>query len=255
MERMPAGSTLLVGSDHGNGTYEYGVDLNQYFAELGLLRFDSPTRIDHENTVVFHNLWYLYFNPDLLTRDELSKRGIDVPPGEDPREYMVRYMIQVGRNLKTAERGFPVDFLPMAPEARGDTPDMAVVGSYDDYIVEFWNIMKPHSAAVGELKGGDRFWHIRDGVFLAWGDQVRRNFDAGIREAPDVAPTILYRLGLPVGADMDGQAMLDVFDPALVESLPLLVNERYTDIPKKTILDKDERESLRKKLRSLGYVQ
>jgi hypothetical protein len=54
---------------------------------------------------------------------------------------------------------------------------------------------------------------------------------------------------------MDGVAMTDIFTESVTKGHPVMVNEGYRDIPHENILPEDERESLRKKLRSLGYIQ
>jgi hypothetical protein len=49
-----------------------------------------------------------------------------------------------------------------------------------------------------------------DGFLLAYGTEVApgRKMRASVL---DVAPTVLYYLGLPVGRDMDGYARTDIF--------------------------------------------
>ena len=53
---------------------------------------------------------------------------------------------------------------------------------------------------------------------------------------------------------MDGEILFDVLD-ADVRRAPVVVNDGYRDIPREKILADGERELLRKKLRSLGYIQ
>jgi hypothetical protein len=43
----------------------------------------------------------------------------------------------------------------------------------------------------------------------------------------DVAPTILYYLGLPVGRDMDGFARTDLFDAGFTTSRPVTFIPTY----------------------------
>jgi len=257
MDKMPEGSTLIVAADHGNGEFDYGIDLNRLFAQLNLLEWETPQHINHENTLVFHNLWYLYFNHDKITADELAKRGIDVPDGGDPYEYLVRFVTDAGKQLRLPDgsRYFPMEFHRLAERKDKDDPDMWVVGTYGDYQCDYWNIMTPHRKTIRELEGSDRNWHIRDGVFMAWGEGIRGGYDAGRKEIADVAPTILYIAGLPVAPDMTGRGMDDIFKPGFLRIRPRFVNAGYRDIPKMRMLETEGRESLRKKLRSLGYIR
>ena len=90
---------------------------------------------------------------------------------------------------------------------------------------------------------------------LAWGDGVRWGYDAGTMEIADVGPTILYLLGLPVAPDMDGRVIQQFFKPQVLRDRPLFVNAGYRVLPREILSDTVERESLKKKLESLGYIR
>ncbi len=59
-----------------------------------------------------------------------------------------------------------------------------------------------------------------DGFLLAFGRAVAAGRPARATVL-DIAPTILYFLGLPVGRDMDGVARADLFDPAFTAERPI----------------------------------
>jgi hypothetical protein len=90
-------TTLAVVSDHGFGAFRESVDLNQFLAGLGLLQWSRPGVIDHEQSVVFHQMWQLYFEPRLLTADELSRRGVEVRSGATPRQALIRFLTDAAR--------------------------------------------------------------------------------------------------------------------------------------------------------------
>jgi predicted AlkP superfamily pyrophosphatase or phosphodiesterase len=59
-----------------------------------------------------------------------------------------------------------------------------------------------------------------DGFVMAFGAAVRAGRpDRG--SVADIAPTVLYFLGLPIGRDMDGQARTDFFTPAFTSTRPV----------------------------------
>jgi hypothetical protein len=60
-----------------------------------------------------------------------------------------------------------------------------------------------------------------DGVLLLRGEGVRAGSFVGEAGIADVAPTLLYALGLPVGRDMDGRALTGAFEPAFLAGHPL----------------------------------
>ncbi len=254
MERMPGDAVLIVGSDHGFGEYDRGVDLNRYFERLKLLEWKGRG-IDHEKTLVFHNLWHLYINHELVTRDELAARGIAVPASADPVEFLKQYVIDACRDISVRDRAYPVHVEAMPANALGEAPDMRITGSYNGYMVEYWAVQKPQRKIVYKRGGEDRFWHARDGVFLMWGDGIVAGVDGGAVGIECIAPTMSYLLGLPVSAAMEGHALTEFFDPGYVSRRPLLVTRGYRDIPREGVAVDDEREELEKKLKSLGYIK
>jgi len=257
LDRLPDNGTLVVASDHGFRKYSRGIDLNRFFTELGLLRWSGTDEIDYEDTIVFHNIWHLYFNHDLINREELSKRGIAVPSGQDPLPFFTDYMQRAletivspdGRMLVTAE---PCD----EPESREENlPDMFVQDIPDDYLVDFLGFAQPHSSVIHILEGADQWWHIRDGIFLAKGKGVRRGYDAGTLDIQDIAPTLLFLLGLPATSDMDGVIAQDIFERSYMAGQNAFVVESYPEVSREPVPHDLARESLEKKMKSLGYIR
>jgi tetratricopeptide (TPR) repeat protein len=61
-------------------------------------------------------------------------------------------------------------------------------------------------------------WHRRYGILVARGPGIRRDqlvFGASLL---DVAPTVLAMLGLPIGRDMEGRVLTQMFDPPVAPS-------------------------------------
>ncbi len=65
-----------------------------------------------------------------------------------------------------------------------------------------------------------------DGFLLAFGSPVEKGRKARA-SLVDLAPTILYFLGLPVGRDMDGFARIDLFNPAFTSDKPVTYIPSY----------------------------
>ncbi|MEO6006819.1 MAG: alkaline phosphatase family protein [Vicinamibacteraceae bacterium] len=65
-----------------------------------------------------------------------------------------------------------------------------------------------------------------DGFLLAYGAPMRSG-RARLGSIVDVAPTILYLLGLPVARDMDGLARTDLFKPAFTATRPIAFIPTY----------------------------
>ena len=54
--------------------------------------------------------------------------------------------------------------------------------------------------------------HTLDGIFIAFGDGVCRDVEIDRVSIMDLAPTVLYTMGLPVPEDMDGKILRDIFE-------------------------------------------
>ncbi len=99
--------------------------------------------------------------------------------------------------------------------------------------------------------------HRMDGIILAQGPHIRRNgliVGAGII---DVAPTVLYALGMSIPSDMDGKTLTGLFEDAYTQQ----TSASYTDERKVEDVASDEygyseeeEESVRLKLEALGYL-
>jgi len=256
MDKMPEDGTLIIASDHGFGRYTTGLDLNLFFEGLGLLSRRGDNTIDFDRSLVFHHIWHLYFNDKRITREALTQFAIDVPGSADPADVFAAYLQQVFKAIPSADgTTVSLKLRRLPADAAGDAPDMAVTGTHDEMVVDFLGLEPPRPAVIHNLEGNERGWHIREGIFMAWGRGIRQGHEADPQNIQDVAPTILYLLGLPVAADMDGRVMADVLERRLLAERALYRVTDYTGISRRSSPSDAERESLEDKLRSLGYIR
>src|SRR5439155_8435872 len=66
-----------------------------------------------------------------------------------------------------------------------------------------------------------------DGYFIAVGDGIRPGAMLGPASVVDVAPTILYLMGLPVARDLDGRVLTEILDEDFARSHPLTFIPSY----------------------------
>jgi hypothetical protein len=72
----------------------------------------------------------------------------------------------------------------------------------------------------------------------------------------DIAPTVLYLLGLSVAADMDGVVLRDAISNEILEQNPIQSTDMAThSVPSSEIYTKSEEEELKAHLKSLGYFE
>jgi predicted AlkP superfamily phosphohydrolase/phosphomutase len=254
MQQLDARTTLVVTSDHGFGPYELTIDLNRWLAEQGLLRWRRPGVIDHDASVVFHQMWHLYFDPRLLSQDELTRRGVQVRPGETPRQALIRHLADAAQHIRGGDgRELPVVLAPLPDGAAGHAPDMEVKGHPKGVWVEFWNLQHPSDSVVSRLTDADRWKHARDGIVAFYGARIEPG-ELGTLPIQDVAPTLLDLLGLPVADDLDGHVIPGIRRGADA-ALPLLRVAHYPErapVPEAQGAADAEFEAT---LKALGYVR
>ncbi len=79
-------------------------------------------------------------------------------------------------------------------------------GFYSDHLRPATTGRDPNSEETAAL------WHRHFGVLAMRGSGIKRNEQVSGATLLDIAPTILTMLGLPIGADMDGRVLIDVFE-------------------------------------------
>ena len=105
--------------------------------------------------------------------------------------------------------------------------------------------------------------HHPQGVFLAHGPGVRQGVQLEPLHLLDIAPTLLYLLGLPVPEDLEGRVALEVFSPEYVESCdwsygPATAGAGVRESPDGGgVMEKDEEGNAQvlMRLRALGYIE
>lgn len=97
--------------------------------------------------------------------------------------------------------------------------------------------------------------HDTEGVLIAAGPEIRGGTVQGARIA-DIAPTILYLMGLPVARDMDGEVLWEAIRPEHAGSARLQYVDSYGGIEAGGWRGEEEAlgEEARRELRSLGYI-
>jgi hypothetical protein len=96
--------------------------------------------------------------------------------------------------------------------------------------------------------------HLR-GVVIGHGPGVRKGERVADASLLDVAPTALHLLGLPVGADMDGVVMTQLFETSWNAARPVQAIASYGGFGEALGGEDGEMtDALRERLESLGYV-
>lgn len=103
---------------------------------------------------------------------------------------------------------------------------------------------------------GTSHWRMPDGIIALWGAAVRPGRPAQSAHVYDVAPTILWYLGLPLSRELAGRILEDAFDPAVVRAAETTWVASYgARTQPMRIADPATDAAYRDRLKSLGYVQ
>jgi predicted AlkP superfamily phosphohydrolase/phosphomutase len=143
-------------------------------------------------------------------------------PGVSPQDYIsfrevLRREILAFRDPKTGqaivtraftrEELFPGNAMELAPDL--------TLQLRDGGFVSILNSEKPLRERE-EIMGT----HRPEGVFLAAGVGIRKGGCLGQLSILDVAPAVLYSLGLPIPGDLEGQLPVEIFDDAFLRAPP-----------------------------------
>ncbi len=96
--------------------------------------------------------------------------------------------------------------------------------------------------------------HHPEGLFLAWGTDVRagRRSEASLY---DIAPTVLHYLGVPIPDDCDGHVRLEWFEPDSPSARREISKQAVAGVEFTPFeWHSEEVEQIESRLRDLGYL-
>ena len=71
----------------------------------------------------------------------------------------------------------------------------------------------------------------------------------------DLAPTILYSMGMPIPDDMDGRVLVEIFTDQFIQANKVEIVKAQKGGPSRDhVLSEYEQEEMKKALRGLGYI-
>jgi len=112
--------------------------------------------------------------------------------------------------------------------------------------------------------------HRPEGIFVAHGPGIRQGVQLPALSILDVAPLVLYSLGVPVPEDLEGRVPTEALEPAALRARPALseaggpvetASKSQTSSAKPTqtqpglVLDEETEAEIMRRLRALGYVE
>ena len=94
-----------------------------------------------------------------------------------------------------------------------------------------------------------------NGLTVLNGPNIQPGKELSWAEIIDLAPTILYLMGVPVPESMDGKVLTEAFDNDHVAAHPVaMTDETFSVDDEGTGLSQEEAKDVTERLRALGYV-
>jgi predicted AlkP superfamily phosphohydrolase/phosphomutase len=270
-------TTVLLASDHGFGpTYEI-FHVNNWLAKKGYLVWseaaaqEKPAALLGVGQVARHT-WLLDWTKTLAFATTPTSNGINIAINQDgstagvaPADYQAfrAKLVEELREVRSPEDGERImsniylreDVFPGPSGGLG--PDITLE-MRDGGLVSI--LPGPEIVSQRPVVSGA---HRPLGIFGARGPGIRKGFDGGELSILDVAPTVLYSLGLPVYKDLEGRVPEEMFEKAVLKEKPIQTasastdgeeEEKPADAESSEMSEEDERVVM-ERLRELGYIE
>ncbi len=260
---------VFIASDHGFGTTKAIFYLNKWLHDNGFLNWTDPESIAEpgkltEDRISSHT-GVLDFSRTKAYCWTPSSNGIYIrvakgnSPGVRPEEYQgVREKIKKGllewkdpdtgirpvKSVLTREEAFPGKYVGLAPDLTVLMADGGMVS-----ILNSDRTLKPRTEPAG--------CHRLEGVFMAYGKGIRKGRAGSPLAMTDVAPCLLYSMGLPVPEDIEGRVPAALFDEDYLKANPLKIFGMTVSMDEDGTIKQDASESgvVMSQLRMLGYLE
>lgn len=105
--------------------------------------------------------------------------------------------------------------------------------------------------------------HKMNGIFMAYGKNIVSNYIKGA-QIIDIAPTVLYLMGLPIPADMDGKVLTDIFTEDFRKNRKIEFEEKRTVkrdgkswgvLSTENTFSDEDRKKIEERLKGIGYIE
>jgi predicted AlkP superfamily phosphohydrolase/phosphomutase len=268
-------ASVFLASDHGFGPSTEVFYLNAWLQQQGYLAWttnapddtseagrlglgrisQTPSMIDWSRTTAY-GLTPSSNGIHIAVAGRRGHQGIDPNEYETLRSRLRDQLYQLtdpvtgGRvvhHVWTRQEAFPGDQMESAPDLTLSIRDGGFVSILKSDVV-----LKPRPEVVGT--------HRPQGIFIAKGPHIRQGVSLPVLSITDVAPALLYTLGLTVPSDLEGGVVEQIFAPASLHERPIRVGAP-THAPAAFPEGSDHQEDdageaqVLERLKNLGYVE
>ena len=261
------GARVFMASDHGFTKTDEVLRINVYLEKMGYLKWKRMpdtaetirreqsmfANLDWENTIAYCRTPSSNGITIRIARTS-GETGIKPEDYETFREKLIRDL-EALRDPLTQERIIARIFKReevFPGPAMQNAPDLLLV--LRDYgFVSIKNI-KPEVEKRKEVAGT----HHPEGIFFAFGPGIKSGIRLDKLNITDVAPTLLYSLGLAVPPDFEGQVPEAIFTRQHLAERPVTISGDATIAAKSDEgenISEDEKNQIMEQLKMLGYME
>lgn len=274
---------VFIVSDHGFGPSVEIFHINTWLSENGYLRWTNKAPVTDDTAgrligvdAIWRDPYLLDWNGTMAYAVTPSSNAVHIcvagkrgAEGIPPHEYeQVRRQLMDGLSrfvdpetqqpivtrIWTREEAFSGRWIDLAPDLTLELRDGGFVS-----VLRTNTTLEPRPEPVGA--------HRRDGIFLAAGPSVRKGMKIQITGSEyqplsilDIAPTVLYTLGLPVPSDMEGAVSTAIFRPEVTSAQPIRfggATQQVSPYPRQddAEMDSESEEAVVARLKALGYLE
>jgi predicted AlkP superfamily phosphohydrolase/phosphomutase len=149
---------------------------------------------------------------------------------------------RVVEQVLTREEAFPGKCMRMAPDLTLVLRDHGFIS-----VLKSESVVKSRGKIVGT--------HHPEGIFIAGGPGIKQGVQVPPLSILDVAPALLYSLGLPIPVEFEGRFPEEIFEPAILSGFPCRVEGHSLQVFGQTApVDAEEEALVIERLASYGYI-
>jgi predicted AlkP superfamily phosphohydrolase/phosphomutase len=268
-------TTVLVASDHGFGpTYDV-LHINTWLEQHGYLAWSAAAQArDTQGALlgvgqVAKHTWLMDWEKTKAFATTPTSNGIyivvspdGIAPGVPAADYpaFCRKLADELRQVPDLRTGQPLvsevwtrDEVFQGPHGHV-APDLTLV-LRDGGLVSI--LPSPEAVSRRPVVSGA---HRYVGIFGARGPGIRRGLDARELSILDIAPTVLYSLGVPLPEDLQGRVPREIFQEGVLEKQPVRkvaahAAETQAANHAPVSAEMEDEETVLDRLRELGYIE
>ncbi len=273
--RMAAGAgpeaNIFIVSDHGFGPSEECFYLNTFLEQLGHLKWSeravsdqdgagdvSMEAVRNHGNILDWEQTLAYVNTPSSNGITINVAGKNSRTGIAPEDYdtFVNVLREQLLNLRHPRTGQPVVTRIWTREEAFDGCELA-----PDLTVRLWDnglvstvksdqIVKPRRECIGV--------HYPMGVFMANGPDIQSGLRLEALNILDVAPSMLYSLGLAIPAAYEGRVPAEMLRRERLAARPVVIDDAAPSFEQQASasleMDEEDMDLIVKRLKGLGYL-